>query len=172
MKPGALEPHPMEPLEPDTRAAERRPGQLPKLDFDDHESSKNYWWVWLLLFALIAYGCYKLYDFENAKKDAVASKKGMGMRPHNLPVGAASARTGNMPVYLQGLGTVTAYNTVTVKTRIDGQLTTVGFKEGQFVHAGDVLATIDARPYQVALNQAQGTLEQANGNLTKDQAAL
>lgn len=172
MKPGALEPHSIEPLEPDTRPVERRPGQLPQLDFDGGAPSKNYWWVWLLLFALIAYGCYKLYQYENTKKDAIASKKAFGMRTHNIPVGAATAHRGDLPVYLQGLGTVTPFNTVTVKTRIDGQLTSVNFTEGQFVHAGDVLATIDARPYQVALEQAQGTLAQARGALVKDQAAL
>ncbi len=172
MKPGTLEPHPTESREPDPRAAERRPSQLPQLDFDDHGSSKNYWWVWLLLFGLIAYGCYRLYEYENAKKDANASKKGMAMRPRNIPVGGATAHLGDMPVYLQGLGTVTAFNTVTVKTRIDGQLTGVNFKEGQFVHQGDILASIDARPYQVALDQAKGTLDQAKGGLAKDQAAL
>ena len=94
------------------------------------------------------------------------------MRPSTIPVVAATARAGDMPVYLQGLGTVTAFNTVTVKTRIDGQLIGVHFKEGQFVNKGDVLAEIDPRPYQVALEQAQGALAQAQGNLAKDQAAL
>lgn len=172
MKPGALEPHAIESREPDNGRLEERPSNLPPLDFDEGGSPKNYWWVWLLLFALIAYGCYKLYDYENAKKDAIASKKGTASRARNIPVGAAAAREGDMPVYLQGLGTVTAFNTVTVKTRIDGQLTSVNFKEGQFVHQGDVLATIDARPYQVALDQAIGNLNQAKGNLAKDQAAL
>ncbi len=172
MKPGALEPHSIEPPDSDTHPVERRPGQLPRFDLDDHESSKNYWWVWLLLFGLIAYGCYKLYDYENAKKEAIAGQKGSATRARSIPVGAATARTGDMPVYLTGLGTVTAYNTVTVKTRIDGQLTSVSFKEGQFVHAGDVLATIDARPYQVALDQAKGTLDEAKGTLAKDEAGL
>ncbi len=172
MKPSALEPHPMEPPEAKTRPAEPRRSQLPQLDLDEHGPSKNYWWVWLLIFGLIAYGCYRLYQYENIKKEAVAGSKGMAMRPRLIPVGAAAARRGDMPVYLQGLGTVTAFNTVTVKTRVDGQLTAVNFKEGQFVHAGDVLATLDSRSYQVALEQATGTLDQAKGNLAKDQAAL
>ena len=93
-------------------------------------------------------------------------------RPRNVPVVAASAHRGDMPVYLEGLGTVTAFNTVTVKPRVDGQLISVNFKEGQFVRQGDVLASIDPRPFQVALDQANGNLEQARGNLAKDEAGL
>ncbi len=169
--PGALEPYPTEPHEPDARAGEARPAGLPQYDLDDETGSSRYWWVWLLVFAVIGYGCYRLYRYETGKKAAVAAKKG-AMRPRSIPVVAATARTGDMPLYLQGLGTVTANNTVTVKTRIDGQLVSVNFKEGQFVHAGDVLAEIDPRPYQVALDQANGNLAQAQGNLVKDQAAL
>jgi membrane fusion protein, multidrug efflux system len=67
---------------------------------------------------------------------------------------------------------VTAFNTVTVKTRVDGQLISVNFKEGQNVRKGEVLAQIDPRPYQVALDQAKGNLDQAKGTLAKDRAAL
>lgn len=145
---------------------------LPTLDLDERTPSKNYWWVWLLVFALIGYGCYKLYQFETSKTAAVSARKAMMMKPRSIPVVAATAYRGNMPVYLQGLGSVTAFNTVTVKPRIDGQLTGVNFKEGQYVHEGDLLAAIDPRPYQVALDQAQANLAQAKGNLAKDQAAL
>jgi len=75
-----------------------------------------------------------------------------------VPVGIASAERRDVPVYLKGLGSVTASNTVSVKSRVDGQLAQVNFKEGQNVNKGDLLAVIDPRPFQVALDQAQATL--------------
>ncbi len=162
----ALEPHPTE-----TQTTERPRSPFPDIKLEDDKHSKSYWWVWLLLFAAIAYGCYQLYVFENGKKQAAASVKGAA-RAHTTPVVAAPAHSGNMPVYLEGLGTVTAFNTVTVKPRIDGLLVNVAFHEGQFVHQGDLLAEIDPRPFQVALDQAKGNLAQAQGTLAKDEAAL
>jgi multidrug efflux system membrane fusion protein len=82
-----------------------------------------------------------------------------------VPVGVATVQKGSMPVTLTGLGTVTPLATVTVKTQISGYLTEVAFQEGQMVKKGDFLAQIDPRPYQVAL-------EQAEGQLAKDQALL
>ena len=82
-----------------------------------------------------------------------------------MPVVVATAEKGDLPVYLIGLGTVTAFNTVTVRSRVDGQIVKVNFTEGQFVHQGDSLIEIDPRPYQVML-------EQAEGQLAKDQAQL
>lgn len=70
-----------------------------------------------------------------------------------------------MPVYYEGIGSVLAFNTVTVHTRVDGQMINVAFREGQMVKAGDLLAEIDPRPFQVQL-------EQAEGQLAKDQAQL
>src|SRR5882762_4359566 len=75
-----------------------------------------------------------------------------------VPVGVATAERRDVPVYLKGLGSVTASNTVSVKSRVDGQLAQVNFKEGQNVNKGDLLAVIDPRPFQVALDQAQATL--------------
>lgn len=82
-----------------------------------------------------------------------------------VPVVVASARVGDMPVTLSGLGTVVPTEAVTVRTRVDGQLMSVNFKEGQLVRKGDLLMQVDPRPYEVQLLQAEG-------QLAKDQAAL
>lgn len=92
-------------------------------------------------------------------------KRGNGAHKPLAPVQAASAVTESVPQYLNGLGTVTAANTVTVRSRVDGNLMSIHFTEGQQVKAGDLLAEIDPRPYQVALMQAQG-------QLARDQATL
>ncbi len=78
--------------------------------------------------------------------------------PAGIPVVATPARRGDLPIYLSGLGTVTAFNTVTVRSRVDGELVKVAFEEGQYVHEGDLLAEIDPRPFEVQLAQAEGQL--------------
>ena len=88
-----------------------------------------------------------------------------GGPPPAIPVGVASVKQGDFNVYLNGLGSVQAYYTVSLKTRIDGQVMQVNFREGQDVKTGDLLLVIDPRPYQVALDQAKA-------NLVKDQAQL
>lgn len=82
-----------------------------------------------------------------------------GMTP-STPVRAEMARKQDLDIYLRGLGTVTAFNTVTVRSRVQGELLEVLFKEGEEVKAGTLLALIDPRPYEVALNQAIGTQQQ------------
>src|ERR1700741_1732778 len=82
-----------------------------------------------------------------------------------VPVVAAAVKSGNVPIYLRGIGSVDAWNTVVVRSQIQGPLIRIAFKEGQIVHKGDLLAEIDPRPYQVALEQAQA-------QLAKDQASL
>lgn len=72
------------------------------------------------------------------------------------PVLVARSRVGDLPIYLTGLGTVTPLKTVTVRTRVDGEITKINFEEGQEVKEGDLLVQIDARPYEVQLLQAQG----------------
>lgn len=82
-----------------------------------------------------------------------------------IPVAIATASRRDVPVYLSGLGTVTALNTVTVKPRVEGQIVELPFREGQPVKKGDLLAVIDPRPFEVQLRQAEA-------NLAKDRAQL
>ncbi|MBV8494544.1 MAG: efflux RND transporter periplasmic adaptor subunit [Alphaproteobacteria bacterium] len=91
------------------------------------------------------------------------AQSGQGKGP--VPVLATAATTKDFPVIIRGLGSVQAFNTVTVKSRVDGQITQVAFQEGQYVHAGDLLVQIDPRPYQAQV-------EQATANKAKDQANL
>jgi multidrug efflux system membrane fusion protein len=88
------------------------------------------------------------------------------------PVGVAKVGTGNMQVVMTGLGTVTPMATITVQTQISGQLMSVGFKEGQIVHRGDLLAQIDPRPYEVSLQQAEGALAHDTGLLAQARSNL
>jgi len=82
-----------------------------------------------------------------------------------VPVSAAPAQRRDVPIYLTGIGTVQAYNSVLMKSRVDGQIVKISFSEGKDVHAGDVLVEIDPRPFEAALNQAQA-------NKLKDEAQL
>src|SRR5258708_25670241 len=75
--------------------------------------------------------------------------------PQTIPVTVATVQQQDLPIYLNGLGSAEAYYTVSVKSRVDGQLVAVKFREGEFVRKGDLLAVIDPRPYQVQLDQAQ-----------------
>src|ERR1700731_4144849 len=133
--------------------------------------SKGHRWLWIVtLAAIIAVG-YWYFRGPHASTEAQGpagagggqGRQGAGAGGFVVPVVVATAQRGNLPVYFNGLGTVTAFNTVTIRSRVDGQLVSVAFKEGQFVHQGDLLAQIDPRPFQVQL-------EQALGQLAKDQA--
>jgi multidrug efflux system membrane fusion protein len=93
-----------------------------------------------------------------------------GGPPPAVPVGVATVKQGDFDVYLTGLGNVQAFNTVSLKTRIDGQIMQVNFREGQEVKAGDLLILIDPRPYQVALAQAEANLQKDEAQLTNAKA--
>jgi multidrug efflux system membrane fusion protein len=118
--------------------------------------------LWLLLVLLVIAGL-AFWLMHRAGRQPAPAGRLQSLGP--TPVGTAKVAKGDMPIVLSGLGTVTPLATVTVKTQINGQLIEVAFKEGQIVKKGDFLAQIDPRPYQVALEQAQG-------QLAKDQAAL
>ena len=137
--------------------------------------ARGKWWVWVVILVVIAAA---VWYFRGGRSTSEADGKattpgqgagrgkgGFGGAGMVVPVAVATAQTGDFPVYLVGLGSVTAFNTVTVRSRVDGQIVKVNFTEGQFVHQGDSLIEIDPRPYQVML-------EQAEGQLAKDQAQL
>jgi multidrug efflux system membrane fusion protein len=135
--------------------------------------AKSRWWLWVVVLGLIAVGIW-YYRGTHATSEAGANvspggpgKGGPGgyFMTGPVPVVVSTAQKGDLPVYLIGLGSVAAFNTVTVRSRVDGQIVKVNFTEGQFVHEGDALIEIDPRPYQVML-------EQAEGQLAKDQAQL
>lgn len=117
--------------------------------------------AWLFVFAVIAGVGYIYYEriYLPRTTPVAAPPK----RP--IPVLASAIRQGDMNLFLNGLGTVTAFNSVTVRSRVDGELIRVAFTEGQLVKQGDLLAEIDPRPFQVQLDQAEGPL-------TRDKAAL
>src|SRR5579862_355057 len=94
----------------------------------------------------------------NQGKGGGGGKRNRGGGGEALPVAVAKARSGPVPSYLDGLGNVIAFYTVTVKSRVDGQLMKVNFQEGDLVKEGQVIAEIDPRPFQVMLAQAEGTL--------------
>ncbi|WP_430962116.1 MdtA/MuxA family multidrug efflux RND transporter periplasmic adaptor subunit [Pseudomonas putida] len=99
-------------------------------------------------------------------------RPGFGSSTASVPVRVAAATVGDFPVYYKALGTVTATNTVNVRSRVAGELVKVYFKEGQQVKAGDLLAEIDPRSYQIALQQAEGTLAQNQAQLKNAQIDL
>jgi multidrug efflux system membrane fusion protein len=101
----------------------------------------------LVAAAVIGYGAWRWLEPPAQAQAPVAP-------PPAIPVDIATASRGDLPIYLDGLGTVQAFNTVTVRARVDGELQKVAYTEGQTVKAGDVLALIDPRPFQAALDQA------------------
>ncbi|AWN34845.1 MdtA/MuxA family multidrug efflux RND transporter periplasmic adaptor subunit [Methylobacterium radiodurans] len=129
----------------------------------------------LVLLALLGLGAigHRWYEARQAKPEGeVAATSGRGggrgaRGSHDMPqaVGIAAVTTGDVPVVLQGLGTVTPLATVTMRSQISGYLTEIGFREGQMVKRGDYLAQIDSRPYEALLAQYQG-------QLARDQALL
>jgi multidrug efflux system membrane fusion protein len=148
-------------MSPDTTTAAK-----PVTAYQINPQKPRRWWVWVLtLLVLVAVGFGTWYWWPKSAETTTAAKGRLDAANRPLPVVAAPAKTGSIDVYLNALGTVTPRNIVTVHPRVDGQLMSVAFREGQVVKAGDLLAEIDPRPFQVQLTQA-------NGQMAKDQALL
>jgi multidrug efflux system membrane fusion protein len=131
----------------------------------DHKSG-SHWVTWIVVLALLLGGGYLL----SRRASSVAAPKGGSKKGGKgaggpIPVAAEKVKQGDMGIYIGNIGTVTAMYTVSITSRVAGELMEVDYREGQLVHKGDVLAVIDPRPYTAALEQAEGQLE-------RDQALL
>lgn len=137
------------------------------------KSKRTLWWLVVLLVLGIGYWWF---SGENttapgSKNTNVSGRVG-GMAGLKTPVRAEAAVAGSVPQRIHAIGTVQAFNTVTVRSRVEGELVSIEFEEGQLVKAGDLLAQIDPRAYQVRLDQASGQLKQTEAQLKTAQTDL
>jgi membrane fusion protein, multidrug efflux system len=120
---------------------------------------------WIVLIAVLGgAGYYGWHHHQESVQKAENAQKAAARRPA-IPVSISPVEQADFPVYLTGLGTVQAFNTVVVRTRVDGQIDKIAFKEGQMVKQGDLLAEIDPRPFQASLDQAKAKKVQDEANL-------
>ena len=124
---------------------------------------------WVLLIAAVAavgyFGWQRFHGPNPGAKTENAQKSASPTSSAPVRVTIAPVEKADFPVYLTGLGTVQGFNTVVVRTRVDGQIDKIAFKEGQLVNQGDLLAQIDPRPFQAALDQAKAKKAQDEANL-------
>ena len=121
---------------------------------------------WILPIAtLAAVGYFGWQRFHGTDPTKAEQSSAASARTPAVPVTIAPVVKADFPVYLNGLGTVQGFNTVVVRTRVDGQIDKIAFKEGQLVNQGDLLAEIDPRPYQATLDQAKAKKIQDEANL-------
>jgi len=158
-----------QPTTPSTSALEHPAPPPPRHDVPSGKTNPpRRRWLWVTALVLLAVAGYFLWQKNKAAKSGtrstVAGKKG-GKGFAAIPVVATRVRKGDIGVYFSGLGAVTPIYTVSVKSRVDGQLMRILYKEGDMVKQGDLLVEIDPRPFQVQL-------EQAEGQLAKDDATL
>ena len=142
-----------------------------------HRSRKSLWILSVTTVVAVALGGCANGSATNTKSDAPGGKGGRRGMGGDVPVVVAKASQRDVPVEIQVIGNVEAYSTITVKAQVSGQLTDVYFHEGDFVHKGEKLFTIDPRPLEAAYNQAlanvardQAAIGQAEANLARDAA--
>jgi len=128
------------------------------------------WWVWVLVLVVLGYAGWVMFGHSAADTKAQSAAAGGGRghgAPFEVPIQQASAAEGSIGVYVSALGTVTPVYTVTVTSRVQGEIMLIHYREGQMVRKGDPLLDIDPRPYQAALTQAEGLLAHDQALLTE-----
>ncbi len=131
------------------------------------------WWPWVVIVAAVGLAAYIfLPGASGAQKKVTAAQVAAAAANAPIPVVVATTRMGSIPIYLTGLGSVTALNTAAVKSRVDGQLMRINFVEGQVVREGFPLAELDPRPFQVQLMQAEGQKAKDEATLDNDKIDL
>ena len=133
----------------------------------------SFWRIarWLLLLGVLGGGL-ALWRMRSTEAGAQEDPQGRGMARGPVPVVAGQAERRDFPLYLNALGTVQAYNSVTVRARVDGELQQIYFQEGQNVQKGDLLAQIDPRTYQAQLDQAKAKKAQDEAQLANARIVL
>jgi len=153
------------------------PGKSPKPSPELPAEKRSHWWIWVILAAVILGAAYWMYHQHEATLQAAQAKAAQQNR--SVPVATATVAKGDIGVYQEGIGLVTPLATVTVTSRVQGQIEEIHYREGQMVRKGDPLIDIDPRPYQAQLSQAEGQLAhdeallaQARIDLDRYQAAF
>jgi membrane fusion protein, multidrug efflux system len=128
------------------------------------KKSRTFRWI-LLIAAVGLLGYFGWQRYSNQEQAATAASNAQKAARPAVRVTIAPVEKADFPVYLTGLGTVQGFNTVVVRTRVDGQIDKIGFKEGQLVNQGDLIVEIDPRPFRAALDQAKAKKSQDEANL-------
>ncbi len=169
-----------DPIPTRAQPAAVQPPPAHDLHADPHAHGRTPWWAWLLIVVVaVGLGLGLVWRIHAVRASAAAGGGRRGGATRDLPVVVATARKGDLPVYLYGLGVVTPLKTVDLLTRVDGAITEIHYTEGQHVKAGDFLLQIDPAPYQAVLDQAKGQLKKdraaeaiADWNVKSDTEAL
>ncbi len=133
---------------------------------------KRRWSIWaivIVVLLLVGGGAYWQHDRAGSHGKAAAAQASV---PPRVPVDVVEVAKSDVPIYLNSLGAVQAFNNVVVRSRVDGEIVTIAFEEGQTVRAGDMLAQIDPRPYQAALDQALAKKQQDEATLSSNKRDL
>jgi multidrug efflux system membrane fusion protein len=159
-------------MDPRSSASHEVPASQSAGDASKPVQKRRHRWVWAVV--LILFGLLFYWVIQHQQKSQTAAMGGSARRPGGgaIPITVATARSGNVNVYLDAIGTVTPLHTVYINAQVTGLVTAVHYSEGQMVQKGDPLVEIDPRPFEATLQQAQGTLERDQNLLAEAQMDL